>query len=60
MIDDDLDAPQAIEALGEFADAILSGGTDTTAPAVLAELGALDRCRRHPSGLTAVTPSGEY
>ncbi len=41
MIDDDLDAPRAIEALGEFADAILSGGTDTSAPAVLAELGAL-------------------
>jgi L-cysteine:1D-myo-inositol 2-amino-2-deoxy-alpha-D-glucopyranoside ligase len=40
-IDDDLDAPRALDALGELADAILSGGTDPTAPAVLIELGAL-------------------
>jgi hypothetical protein len=30
-----------LDALGEFADAILSGGSDPTAPAVLEELGAL-------------------
>ena len=40
-IDDDLDAPKALEALGEFADAILSGGTDATAPGVLVDLAAL-------------------
>ena len=37
-IDDDLDAPRAIDALGEFADAVLSGGDDASAPAVLHEL----------------------
>ena len=40
-IDDDLDAPKALEALGELADAILSGGSDPTAPAVLTELSQL-------------------
>ncbi len=40
-LDDDLDAPKALEALGELADAILSGGSDPTAPAVLTELCAL-------------------
>ena len=40
-IDDDLDAPKALEALGEFADAILSGGTDASAPGVLVDLAAL-------------------
>jgi hypothetical protein len=40
-IDDDLDAPRALEALDDLASAILSGGHDTTAPAVLRELGAL-------------------
>ena len=40
-IDADLDAPKALEALGEFADAILSGGSDATAPGVLVELAAL-------------------
>jgi L-cysteine:1D-myo-inositol 2-amino-2-deoxy-alpha-D-glucopyranoside ligase len=40
-IDDDLDAPRALDALGELADAILSGGTDPTAPALLTELAAL-------------------
>jgi L-cysteine:1D-myo-inositol 2-amino-2-deoxy-alpha-D-glucopyranoside ligase len=40
-IDDDLDAPRALDALGELADAILSGGTDTTAPAVLTEVAGL-------------------
>ena len=40
-IDQDLDAPKALEALGELADAILSGGDDETAPDVLRELSAL-------------------
>ncbi len=40
-LDDDLDAPKALEALGELADAILSGGSDPTAPAVLTELSQL-------------------
>jgi len=40
-LDADLDAPRATDALGELADAVLSGGTDTTAPAVLRELAAL-------------------
>jgi cysteinyl-tRNA synthetase len=40
-IDHDLDAPRALEALDDLASAILSGGGDTTAPAVLRELGAL-------------------
>jgi L-cysteine:1D-myo-inositol 2-amino-2-deoxy-alpha-D-glucopyranoside ligase len=40
-IDDDLDAPRALDALGELADAVLSGGTDPTAPGVLTELAAL-------------------
>ncbi len=40
-LDADLDAPKATEALGELADAILSGGTDSTAPDVLRELAAL-------------------
>jgi L-cysteine:1D-myo-inositol 2-amino-2-deoxy-alpha-D-glucopyranoside ligase len=40
-LDDDLDAPKALEALDDLASAILSGGDDTTAPAVLRELGAL-------------------
>ena len=37
-LDDDLDAPKALEALGELADAVLSGGADVSAPAVLTEL----------------------
>ena len=40
-IDDDLDAPSALEALDDLASAVLSGGGDTTAPAVLRELSAL-------------------
>jgi L-cysteine:1D-myo-inositol 2-amino-2-deoxy-alpha-D-glucopyranoside ligase len=40
-IDDDLDAPRALAALDDLASAVLSGGSDTTAPAVLRELGAL-------------------
>ena len=40
-IDDDLDAPRALDALGELADATLSGGTDPSAPGVLRELAAL-------------------
>jgi L-cysteine:1D-myo-inositol 2-amino-2-deoxy-alpha-D-glucopyranoside ligase len=40
-IDDDLNAPKAIEALDDLASAILSDGDDTTAPQVLRELAAL-------------------
>ena len=40
-VDDDLDAPRALEALDDLASAVLSGGSDTTAPVVLRELGAL-------------------
>ena len=40
-IDDDLDAPRALEALDDLASAILSGGSDTRAPEVLRELGML-------------------
>ncbi len=40
-IDNDLDLPKALDALGELADATLSGGSDTTAPDVLHELSAL-------------------
>lgn len=40
-IDDDLDAPTALEALDDLASAVLSGGSDDAAPAVLRELGLL-------------------
>ena len=40
-IDHDLDTPGALEALDDLASAVLSGGTDKSAPAVLCELGAL-------------------
>jgi L-cysteine:1D-myo-inositol 2-amino-2-deoxy-alpha-D-glucopyranoside ligase len=40
-IDRDLDAPRALEALDDLASAVLSGGSDPTAPVVLRELGAL-------------------
>src|SRR5204863_7998654 len=40
-IDDDLDAPRALEALDDLASAVLSGGHDATAPVVLRELGEL-------------------
>jgi L-cysteine:1D-myo-inositol 2-amino-2-deoxy-alpha-D-glucopyranoside ligase len=40
-IDDDLDAPTALEALDDLASAVLSGGSDDTAPAVLRDLGQL-------------------
>jgi L-cysteine:1D-myo-inositol 2-amino-2-deoxy-alpha-D-glucopyranoside ligase len=40
-LDDDLNAPRALDALDDLASAILSGGGDATAPAVLRELGAL-------------------
>jgi L-cysteine:1D-myo-inositol 2-amino-2-deoxy-alpha-D-glucopyranoside ligase len=40
-VDADLDAPRALEALDDLASAVLSGGSDTTAPVVLRELGAL-------------------
>jgi L-cysteine:1D-myo-inositol 2-amino-2-deoxy-alpha-D-glucopyranoside ligase len=40
-LDDDLDAPRAIDALDDLASAILSGGADPNAPSVLCELGGL-------------------
>jgi L-cysteine:1D-myo-inositol 2-amino-2-deoxy-alpha-D-glucopyranoside ligase len=40
-IDDDLDSPRALEALDDLASAVLSGGSDTSAPVVLRELGDL-------------------
>jgi len=40
-IDNDLDAPSALEAIDDLASAILSGGDDPTATTVLAELGTL-------------------
>jgi L-cysteine:1D-myo-inositol 2-amino-2-deoxy-alpha-D-glucopyranoside ligase len=40
-LDDDLDAPRALEALDDLASAILSGGSDPDAPVVLRELGNL-------------------
>ena len=40
-LDDDLDAPRAVEALDDLASAILSGGDDPSAPETLRELGNL-------------------
>src|SRR5205807_3948360 len=40
-LDDDLDAPHAVEAIVDLADAMLSGGDDTTARAALCDLGTL-------------------
>jgi L-cysteine:1D-myo-inositol 2-amino-2-deoxy-alpha-D-glucopyranoside ligase len=40
-LDDDLDAPGALEALDDLASAVLSGGSDANAPVVLRELAAL-------------------
>jgi len=40
-LDHDLDAPRAVDALGELADAMLSGGADASAPAMLHDLGRL-------------------
>jgi L-cysteine:1D-myo-inositol 2-amino-2-deoxy-alpha-D-glucopyranoside ligase len=40
-IDHDLDSPHALEALDDLASAVLSGGSDTSAPVVLRELGQL-------------------
>jgi L-cysteine:1D-myo-inositol 2-amino-2-deoxy-alpha-D-glucopyranoside ligase len=40
-LDDDLDAPRALEALDDLASAILSGGDDPSGPIVLRELAAL-------------------
>jgi L-cysteine:1D-myo-inositol 2-amino-2-deoxy-alpha-D-glucopyranoside ligase len=40
-LDDDLDAPAALDALDDLASAVLSGGSDASAPDVLRELGAL-------------------
>jgi L-cysteine:1D-myo-inositol 2-amino-2-deoxy-alpha-D-glucopyranoside ligase len=39
-IDHDLDAPRALEALDDLASAVLSGGSDPSAPGVLHELGS--------------------
>ena len=40
-LDEDLDAPRAVEALDDLASAVLSGGDDPRAPAILRELGTL-------------------
>jgi L-cysteine:1D-myo-inositol 2-amino-2-deoxy-alpha-D-glucopyranoside ligase len=40
-IDNDLDTPAALEALDDLASAVLSGGSDPSAPEVLCELGNL-------------------
>jgi L-cysteine:1D-myo-inositol 2-amino-2-deoxy-alpha-D-glucopyranoside ligase len=40
-LDDDLNAPRALDALDDLASAVLSGGSDLSAPLVLKELGAL-------------------
>jgi L-cysteine:1D-myo-inositol 2-amino-2-deoxy-alpha-D-glucopyranoside ligase len=40
-LDNDLDAPRALDALDDLASAVLSGGGDASAPGVLRELGAL-------------------
>src|SRR3954451_7652111 len=40
-IDNDLDAPRALEPLDDLASAVLSGGDDPTAPQTLRDLGAL-------------------
>jgi L-cysteine:1D-myo-inositol 2-amino-2-deoxy-alpha-D-glucopyranoside ligase len=40
-LDDDLDAPRALEALDDLASAVLSGGNNPDAPAALCELGTL-------------------
>ena len=40
-LDADLDTPRAIDALGDLADAMLSGGDDPSAHEVLCELGSL-------------------
>ncbi len=40
-LDNDLDTPRSLDALDDLASAVLSGGSDASAPAVLCELGAL-------------------
>jgi L-cysteine:1D-myo-inositol 2-amino-2-deoxy-alpha-D-glucopyranoside ligase len=40
-LDDDLNAPRAIEVLDDLASAVLSGGDDSRAPAALREIGTL-------------------
>jgi len=40
-LDDDLDAPKALEAIDDLASAVLSGGHDTSAPRALRDLGRL-------------------
>ena len=60
-IDDDLDAPRALEALDDLASAILSGGDDTTAPgrAARARRAARHRPRRRPSSDAPTEPGSE-
>jgi L-cysteine:1D-myo-inositol 2-amino-2-deoxy-alpha-D-glucopyranoside ligase len=40
-LDDDLDAPRALDAIDDLASAVLSGGGDKNAPVALVELGSL-------------------
>jgi L-cysteine:1D-myo-inositol 2-amino-2-deoxy-alpha-D-glucopyranoside ligase len=53
-LDDDLDAPRALDALDDLASAILSGGSHPEAPAVLAELAHLLGLDLGPRGLGGV------
>jgi L-cysteine:1D-myo-inositol 2-amino-2-deoxy-alpha-D-glucopyranoside ligase len=56
-LDDDLDAPRALDALDDLASAVLSGGDDTSAPGVLCELGNLIGVDlRRPSGSNLTAP----
>jgi len=60
-LDDDLDAPGALDALDDLASAVLSGGSDTSAPVVLQELGALvgvDLTRVSADGSQGDRPAG--
>jgi L-cysteine:1D-myo-inositol 2-amino-2-deoxy-alpha-D-glucopyranoside ligase len=60
-LDDDLDAPTALDALDDLASAVLSGGSDTSAPVVLRELGALvgvDLTRVSADGSKGDPPAG--
>jgi L-cysteine:1D-myo-inositol 2-amino-2-deoxy-alpha-D-glucopyranoside ligase len=49
-LDDDLAAPRALDALDDLASAVLSGGSDSSAPMVLRELGALVGVDLNPRG----------
>jgi L-cysteine:1D-myo-inositol 2-amino-2-deoxy-alpha-D-glucopyranoside ligase len=60
-LDNDLDAPRALDALDDLASAVLSGGSDTSAPVVLRELGALvgvDLTRVSADGSRGDRPGG--